>query len=222
MSEIPPILVTFARPEESRAFRQRLREPERVRMEGGEILLGTRNGQRVAVAHTGIGPEAAARVGEVLLRGRKFERVIGAGFAGALAPGLAAGEVMVEAGDGAASRRLVSRALPVESVEEKAALHRETGAVAVDMETETLAAICAQRGVAFTAVRAISDTAEEALPVPFAVWFDVPRQCPRVWSLIGWLAVHPGRIGAFVRFVRRLGMVSERLADGIEAYARGR
>jgi hypothetical protein len=36
------------------------------------------------------------------------------------------------------------------------------------------------------------------------VWFDLSRQRPRVLSLLVFLARHPGRIPAFVRFVRAL------------------
>jgi adenosylhomocysteine nucleosidase len=212
MPEFPPIVVTFARPEESRGLRRRLGKLEKI----GSLGVGTMGGIRLAVVHTGIGPAAAEKAMDSLGALGTPRQIIGGGFAGALGPGLAIGHVVSDTRAANEPRRIVSRALPVESVEAKAALHRETGALAVDMETETIGAWCAQRGVAFTAVRAVSDTAQEALPVPFAVWFDVGRQRARVFRLLGWLAWHPGRMGAFARFVGRLKPISEKLADGIE------
>ena len=46
----------------------------------------------------------------------------------------------------------------------KAALHSETGAFAVDMESHIAAAYAAEAGLPFAAVRVISDPAHRALP----------------------------------------------------------
>jgi adenosylhomocysteine nucleosidase len=46
----------------------------------------------------------------------------------------------------------------------KAALHSETGAAAVDMESHIAAAYAAQAGLPFAALRVISDPAHRALP----------------------------------------------------------
>ena len=46
----------------------------------------------------------------------------------------------------------------------KAALHSETGASAVDMESHIAAAYAAEAGLPFAAVRVISDPAHRALP----------------------------------------------------------
>ena len=46
----------------------------------------------------------------------------------------------------------------------KAALHSETGAAAVDMESHIAAAYAAEAGLPFAAVRVISDPASRALP----------------------------------------------------------
>jgi nucleoside phosphorylase len=47
----------------------------------------------------------------------------------------------------------------------KAALHSETGAAAVDMESHIAAAYAAEAGIPFAALRVISDPAHRALPV---------------------------------------------------------
>jgi adenosylhomocysteine nucleosidase len=117
--------------------------------------------------------------------------VISFGVAGGLDPSLKTGDVVVAtevmAGDTrwlaglslteaqiasiALGRRRVVRGL-LAGVEElvaasacKAALHSETGAAAVDMESHIAAAYAAEAGIPFAALRVISDPAHRALPV---------------------------------------------------------
>lgn len=183
-------------------------------------VIGQLRGKRIAVVHTGIGPEAAARAVEQIAKRPGIRQWIGAGFAGALAPELATADLVVQEFTVEGKRKIVSRSMPVETAAEKQALSRETGALAVDMETETLAQ-CREQGIAFTAIRTISDTAAQALPVPFAVWYDLRRQRPRPFRLLVWLAMHPGRVAPFARFVRGLSSVSEKLAEAIESHLAG-
>jgi hopanoid-associated phosphorylase len=117
--------------------------------------------------------------------------VISFGVAGGLDPSLKTGDVVVAtevmAGDtrwlaglslteaqiasiGLGRRRVVRGLLA--GVEElvaastcKAALHSETGAAAVDMESHIAAAYAAELGIPFAALRVISDPAHRALPV---------------------------------------------------------
>lgn len=117
--------------------------------------------------------------------------VISFGVAGGLDPSLKTGDVVVAtevmAGDArwlaglslteaqiasiALGRRRVVRGL-LAGVEEvvaasacKAALHSETGAAAVDMESHIAAAYASEAGIPFAALRVISDPAHRALPV---------------------------------------------------------
>lgn len=201
-------------------MRKRLKNVEIGEVKVGRLggIMGQLGRAQIAVVHTGIGPEAAGRAVEEMGKRSGIRHWIGSGFAGALAPELGIGEVVREEFEG--KRRIVSRSMPVETVEEKQALYRETGAAAVDMETETLAR-CRERGITFTAIRAISDTATQALPVPLAVWYDLRRQRPRPLRLLAWLATHPGRVAPFARFVRGLSAVSEKLAVAIQSHLAG-
>jgi adenosylhomocysteine nucleosidase len=156
-----------------------------------------------------------------LLAGPKPCLLVCAGFAGGLDPRLRTGDLVVAenlstpevlarvrsvAVDATAFScgSILSRALPVESIADKATLFRETGALAVDMESEAVAAACRAAGVPLLVVRTISDPADAALPVPFADWFDVGGQRPRVGGLLKYLATHPGHILPFASFVRGL------------------
>jgi nucleoside phosphorylase len=214
------IAVTFALPQESRDFRQ---------------LLGRRRSEGIRVEHFGVGPVISAeRIGR-LLAAEKPPLLVCAGFAGGLDPRLAIGDLVVaenlstpevlgraRAGTNALPPRtfgsIVSRATPVESVAEKAALFRETSALAVDMESEAVAAACRAAGVPLLVVRVISDPADLPLPVPFADWFDLQRQQPRVLGLLKYLALHPNHIGPFANFVRGLAPARHALAEFLTSF----
>jgi adenosylhomocysteine nucleosidase len=211
----PPLVVTFALPQESSDFRR--------------ALAGKEYGE-LRVEHIGVGPEAAARSIGSLVAGEPPRLVICAGFAGGLDPELATADLVIaenlstlEVLARVRSRTpptprcrfgaVVSRDEPIETLEDKAALYRETGALAVDMESETVAAACRAAGVPLLVVRTISDAADAPLPVPFAEWFDLRRQEPRKFGLVKHLLFHPDRIGPFAHFVRGLAPARRSLAE---------
>jgi adenosylhomocysteine nucleosidase len=103
----------------------------------------------------------------------------------------------------------------------KSSLAAGTGALAVDMETGWIAAVCAEAGVPMLSLRAISDAAGQDFPVPPHFLFDAVRQRPRYLALPAWLLAHPGRIAPFVRFVRGLGPARARLARALRRLAAG-
>ena len=211
------IAVTFALPEESKDFIGELHHHAQT-LEGNlPIVLGNINGSEIVVCHTGVGPDSARRMIESLLSRHRPRCLISSGFAGALDPHLVCGDLVVGenfsdpvllhacrslAGDPCIYGKLATEPRVVATVEAKAALARESGAVAVDMETQTIREICVRAGVPMLSLRAISDTARQPLPVPFEVWFDPAAQKPRTLPLLRHLATHPGAIGPFARFVR--------------------
>ncbi len=199
------IAVTFALPQESRDF-----------------LRAVRRRDDVTVIHTGMGLAPAARALDVFLSKTRPDWMLSGGFAGALDPRLKLGDLIVAENfttpslvtrcQGMPARgTLVSRPRPAELVEEKAALFRETGALAVDMETAAIAAACQRAGVPLLAIRAISDSAQVPLPVPLAEWFDLAQQHPRPRRLLGYLCRRPSAILPFVRFVRGLPLARRTL-----------
>jgi adenosylhomocysteine nucleosidase len=221
------IVVIFALPEESQDLHRALRDT--VVGDGWTrgFLSGAKDAEEIRVTHTGVGFASAAAKTAKLLSGDRPRVVISSGFAGGLDPQLKVSDLLLATNFSApglvalcrtftGDRRvpvfgwLTSQATAVESVADKAALADETGAHAVDMETEPIAAACSAAGVPLLSVRAISDAASQPLPVPFEHWFDLARQRPRPVALVSYLARHPSRIAPFARFVR--GLPSARLA----------
>jgi adenosylhomocysteine nucleosidase len=152
--------------------------------------------------------------------------LISSGFAGALSPDLRVGSVVFDARDTAHSGldELVAECVAgkihtaeraIESPADKAALARETGALAVDMETASIASVCAETGIPVVGIRGVSDAATDPLPVPMPHWFDLERQRPRPVGLVCYLAKNPGSIGPFARFVGGLSCARSAMTGAV-------
>jgi nucleoside phosphorylase len=233
------VVVTFALPDESRAF-TKLLGLRRVVPSGGRLplVLGECAGRRVAVVHTGVGDSASCRQrldfalgGAGGAAGRPV-LLIGSGYAGALQAGPAVGDLILGrnfsdpalAADAARLLRdwrlhqgdLTTQPRVAETPAAKSTLAAQTGALAVDMETGWIAAACARAAIPMLALRVVSDSADQAFPAPGDILFDVARQRPRYAALPLWLLLHPRRIGPFARFVRGLAPAQASLARALE------
>ena len=202
------LLVTFAVHHESRFFRR------------------TPAAAGVRIVHTGIGATAAARILHDELAMNRPEAVISSGFAGGLDPSLEVGDLI--AGESVSSPELLRLVRsnvfrgrihtvesPIELTEAKARLYRETAAHAVDMETEAVVGECGRAGVPVLVIRAISDGAGDEIPVPLEIAWDLKKQRARPMQLCGYLAMRPGKIGAFGRFLGSTNTASRALAHEV-------
>jgi nucleoside phosphorylase len=211
------IAITFALPAESNELRGRLSHGGSVFPGHLPTVLGNVEIHEVMLCHTGVGASSVRKYLPKALAFRRPRLVIASGFAGGLDPALKTGDILaaenysgkelveVAMQFGAFRGRLVTRDATIEMAAEKAKLRRETGASAVDMETEEIAAVCAETGAPLLAARVILDTASTDLPVPFGVWFDVDRQRPRTARLVWHLFHHREAIGPFAEFVGNVG-----------------
>ena len=231
------VLVCFAVPDESRLFTTFLAKRRSFHSSGPGWLprvSGELGQKSVTIVHTGIGDSPTARehltrvLAETLPRPRV---VLSAGYAGALAPDLTVGDLILGGNYSAPSLVAVASACltadaprvgalstqfrAVEAASDKAALHRVSGALAVDMETAWIAEVCVAASLPLLSLRVISDAADQDFPVPGRVLYDAVRQRPRYLALPAWLAMHPGQIAPFVRFVRGLGPARRRLTDAL-------
>lgn len=226
------IAVTFALPVESSDFISLLEGRSREKA----ITRGVLHGTEICVVHTGVGERAARAV-----VGRFFERetpelLISAGFAGALVSPLPIGGILVARNFSAPAAlqqarafcpdatfgRLATARTILDSAADREALRRRTDALAVDMETEAIAAACAQRAVPMLALRAISDSPAQPFPMPPGILFDIERQKTSCAALILYLLRHPWAIGRLLAFARQVSVARGALASALGALVRGR
>jgi len=162
MSDPPITLFCFAVKEEAKFFKPLVLARSDIR-----ILL------------TGMGSNNAQRALRATFANYLPTRVISAGLAGGLKPGLSTGTVLFDIkGDNIAlhTALIAAGALPARFhfadhvatlSSEKQRLRETTGADAVEMESQAISQICAERKVASLTVRVVLDPVQEDLPLDF-------------------------------------------------------
>ncbi len=199
-----PTLVCFALKEEAAAFRKR--------------VTGRTD---ISVLITGIGRANAARSVREYLRHHAPRHVFTCGFAGGLNPQLQLGEVIFATADAALRERLINSktrlatfvcvATIATTVAEKQQLRTTTQADAVEMESEVIQAVCAERGIPCVTLRVISDTAREDLPLDFNQ-LTRPDQSLHFGKLALAIVKAPGKIPALLRLQKQTSFAAMQLA----------
>jgi nucleoside phosphorylase len=158
--------LVFALPEEARVVRRRVR--------------GVFGGQEVSLSFVGVG---AGRIGELegSIEVTKPRLVISSGFAGATRSLLEAGDFVLSTNytdvafaEALSQQKIFDAAGPFVQVQQVApasvkwSLNRSQGAVAVDMESATIADLCRRKGIPLITARMISDAIDEGIPAIFS------------------------------------------------------
>src|SRR5215475_11451900 len=89
------IAVTFALPAESAEFLRRLRDKSACERNGVRTIRGRIDDRTIEVLHTGVGEKVCRQRLGKFLHEQKFNRLITAGFAGALTDDLEAGDLLL-------------------------------------------------------------------------------------------------------------------------------
>jgi nucleoside phosphorylase len=161
---------------------------------------------------------------EELRRGSP-DRVLTCGFAGGLNPALETGALVAAwrerwpdpAGLTAAGFRpvrFVSSERMVVTAGEKRRLREQTGADAVEMESDAIQRVCAEHGVPAATLRVISDSADEDLPLDFNALSDADWNLDPARLALA-LARAPRKIADLVRFHRRIRAAAASLAAAL-------
>jgi adenosylhomocysteine nucleosidase len=135
--------------------------------------------------------------------------IIMAGLAGALDPTLKIGDVVLDDAIHTSDRLITTAA-------EKANLFRQTNCRAVDMENAIVRAAAAAAGISFIGIRAISDTADQAVdPRVLKLVDEVGR--PRPLAIAGLLLRRPTIIGQLRRLHSDSATALESLGRAVRA-----
>jgi adenosylhomocysteine nucleosidase len=197
----------------------------------------------VLVLETGIGPKRTETVlhwllSQPMMGGVPYRPkvILSAGFSGALQPGLLVGDIIlateVKSKEGPCwpttwpaewpqgdwrpplhPGRLLSGSELIARPEDKQTLGQEHQAVAVDMETATVARICRQRGIPFSCVRAVLDDLETPLSPRLVQLLSVGRVS--AWRAAMALLRAPGLGIEFARLAQRSRFAGEQLGKAL-------
>jgi adenosylhomocysteine nucleosidase len=205
-----PVLVCFAFEAEAKPFRK---------------LIRNRTDVRVLV--TGMGRRNTERAIESALNAERPARVFTCGIAGGLDPTLRIGDIVFQTRDeeiagklrraGAKARAITCETRVAITAAEKAALRERTKADAVEMESACIQEACAQQQIACATVRAISDAANDELPLDMnLLWTGGKNLNPVKLTLA--ILKSPQKIPALLRLgknsaiaTRQLGRVLSRV-----------
>jgi len=108
----------------------------------------------------------------------------------------------------------------IDSSEKRERIACESGASAVDMETEFIARACVSHGIPLLALRVITDTPTQPFPAPASVLFDIQRQRTQIAVLAKFFLAHPRRIPGLIQFARRISHAKKVLAHALAAIVR--
>lgn len=207
--EVGPLLQVWRRREVSGAPNGAARRMAIFESDRGILVIG------------GIGAKAAARAARLALDLDSADVLISAGSAGALKPELSVGSILqpatvVDAATGArfASQGGVGTLVTSGSIlgpQEKKEVASRWSADAVDMEAAAVAAVAQEKGIAFLALKAISDELDFVLP-PMDRFVDDEGGFHTA-RFIGYLALRPRWWSA----VRRMAADSKHAATALSA-----
>lgn len=175
---------------------------------------------------TGMGQKNAAENLQRELTERRPGLVLTCGYAGALNPRLKIGDVVfdedVECGLssklkelGAIAARFHCSARIAVTAEEKKSLWQQTGADAVEMESQVMREICQKNKIPSATVRVISDVVGEDLPLDFNA-LTTPDLELDFKKLLLKIASHPQTIPRLLRFQKQTAMAGRKLANTLE------
>ncbi len=222
-------VVFFAVPEEARPFLTLLGKRGQGLAPLSPPVSGAQGWRAGAgdVWVSGMGARRAGNLADAVLSNQDVDWVLTCGFAGGLDPSIPTGTVLYDEDAGfpvgfprtpeLRKGRFHLADSVAASAQAKARLWAQTGAQAVDMESQVIRDLCRARAVPSATVRVISDAASEDLPLDFGALMT-PDQRIDFLRLAGALLRSPGKVPALIRFSRSLSQSAGNLArvlDGL-------
>jgi adenosylhomocysteine nucleosidase len=159
------------------------------------------NGDRWILVANGPGAKLAT---EPFVKRMDVDGIISTGFCGALDPALQVGDIVREI-------HTIDRVAVTAA--EKRELRESTGAAAVDMESAALAEKAGEWGVPFHVIRAVSDRADEDMPLDFNSYRGPDGRFSRSRIALAALASPFSRVPALLRLDRNCRIAARSLGD---------
>lgn len=176
----------------------------------------------------GVMGKHAAATFEKLVKKDRPQVVVSAGFSGALHPDVPVGTVLIGENftdpdiarrlpvpDGVRVARIITSDEIAESSAQKSRLGQESGALAVDLESAHLHAICTDFRVPMVSIRCIADPMEQDLPVPAHLLMDPESGRADSAAIFRFLFRHPAKTPEFARLVRNARTAQAALGDAL-------
>jgi adenosylhomocysteine nucleosidase len=199
-------LVFFAVKEEARPFQK--------------LVAGRAD---IEVLFSGMGARNAEKSIRAALAKERPELVVSSGFAGGLRPELVTGTTLFATSGppelqaalraaGGQSGRFHSAERVAATASRKRELWQSTRADAVEMESQIICSVCAERNVPSAVVRVILDAANEDLPLDFNQVLGADEQLD-YGKLVLNLMKSPGKLRPLWRLRKQSAAAAEKLAD---------
>lgn len=199
-----------------------------LRDEMKPVAASLRSLTNVITQVTGIGASRMVAATTRLIDEHHPRRIILVGFSGALLPEFEAGRIIhasavmniagqiVRLTEGEHDQRttLLTVDHVVATVEEKNALRQSHRAAAIDMESFSLAMLAKERGIPLSIIRAISDTADFALPKQIGEWVNEDGS-PRVGAVMKALAFKPSLLTTLLKLQSHTKIAAKNLAAAV-------
>ena len=182
----------------------------------------------VSVWNLGLTGKRCLNVLEHHLKRSKPSLLVSAGFAGAIQPGFPVGALII--GENLSCSRALrtvrnvagftfGEIATVDSIagtsREKRALGESSGAISVDCESKHIRNMCDLYGVPMLAVRSVSDTVDQDLPVPAEILISNATGKPDPFRLFKYVLSHPSSVSGLCDLIRNSRVAKKSLARGL-------
>lgn len=242
------IAILVAVPQELGPLSRRLkaRTPAPPGLYCTRAVAGTLDTTSLLLAATGVGSRRSGRAAASVIQTWKPDLIVMAGVAGALAPDLGVGDLVIASSVISAGGVFPARVIPeagslwqgpparigallsldrvlITAADKREALTADTHTerpLAVEMETAGVVQVAAHRDVPWAAVRAISDSAEEALPLDFNRLRTPDGDLPTARVALAALT-RPAAIPGLIRLGKNTTLAAEALADHLGVWLVG-
>ena len=214
------------------ALPEELRTLTKAKIKQGECVIVAKN---FLVTLSGSGPENASTAAKNLID-NGASQLISWGCAGALAPHLQAGDLVIPATILAKNNlqlptqenwsrqiinileqsikcyngKLFESGSVINLAQDKAEKYQQTGALAVDMESGAIARVAQQANIPFVAIRSIADIANQDLPKAIAYAMTDKGVISRP-KLLLYLSTHPAELAGLINTALHFNTASKTL-----------